>query len=200
MVKLLRADAISETSLLNIQEFESYFDLKRHSKQRLTYEGRREHTGNFIANLCQRSTKFLLKQKTPELSGVHFRDLDLFNLVSLSNLVYDVKSFYNLTEYGMLAVKVLGSLSAEANEELSASRIGLPGIGHREYSSVMVLIGPSQFIWNGITQAPSACTCRISSLDDKAGEDSVKSGIVIIATFGQVDKVFHGLWGIFLKK
>lgn len=108
---------------------------------------------------------------------------DLFNFVTLSDLIDNIKTFHNLAKTGMVSVQVPCVFSVVADEKLGTSRIST-SMSHGQYSSVMILVISSKFTINFVARTSCTVANRTATLDYKVWNYPMECQAVIETFFG----------------
>lgn len=99
----------------------------------------------------------------------------------------------------MVSVQVTRGCAGMADEELGPAGIATR-VGHRQYSTVVVLILTIEFAINGIARAPVADAVRAPALNDKVRDDTMERESIVKALFGQGNEVVNGFGSVLLKE
>lgn len=126
-------------------------------------------------------------------------DHDLFNLVSGTDVVYDVNSFEHLAKDGVVPVQMLGRLATVANEKLRTSRIPT-SVRHGKHTTIVVLTVSVQLAFDGVSGAATTVAVGATTLNDKVRDDTVEDQTIIETVIGQFLEVANRSRCIIIKK
>ena len=94
----------------------------------------------------------------------------------------------------MLAVEVGSALAIVYQKELAAVGVGT-SVGHRNNACVVDERVVLAFVFELIAGATHARAGRVAALCHKVGNHPVEGDVVVVAFFGQKDKIIDGLGG-----
>ena len=115
----------------------------------------------------------------------------------LGDLVYNVNPFYHPAKNGMHTVQM--GLRAVADKKLAASRILTP-MGHGKASAQMFVRVIFHFALDGIAGPPGTGAVRAPALNDKVGNNPVKSQPIVKTVPNKFLKVSHCSRCVFFKQ
>lgn len=128
-----------------------------------------------------------------------FQNRNLLDLVALANRIDYFQAFDDLAEAGMVSVQMGGIVPTMADEKLRTTRVS-SGMGHGQYTPVVVLITACEFTVDFVAWTARAVALWTTALDDKVRDYPVESQAIVKALFCQGNKVFNCLRSVFLKK
>ena len=99
----------------------------------------------------------------------------------------------------MIAVEMPGIHPVVTNKELRSTGIATC-MSHRENPSVVELILPIEFTFNGIARSTGACAIGTASLHYEIRNNPVENQPIVIAAFGQFYKIGYRIRGILFEE